>query len=79
VGAGDCTVAGLALKLAYGEPLIDACQLAVAMGSAAVLTPGTELCRRADVEKLLPQVKVWEMTTGQWAKTFFPTSNKEWS
>lgn len=59
VGAGDCTIAGLALKLAYKEPLIEACRLAVAMGTAAVLTPGTELCHRADVEKLLPQIKVW--------------------
>ncbi len=58
VGAGDCTIAGLALKLAYGEPLIEACRLAVAMGTATVLTPGTELCHRADVEKLLPQIKV---------------------
>jgi len=70
VGAGDCTIAGLALKLAYGEPLIEACRLAVAMGAAAVLTPGTELAHRADVEKLLPQIEVTEMTTRKWAKTF---------
>ena len=63
VGAGDCTIAGLALKLARGESLTDACRLAVAMGTAAVLTPGTELCHRADVEKLLPQIKAWLMTT----------------
>jgi len=70
VGAGDCAIAGLALKLADGEPLIEACRLAVAMGAAAVLTPGTELAHRADVEKLLPQIKVSEMTTRKWAKTF---------
>jgi 6-phosphofructokinase 2 len=58
VGAGDCTIAGLALKLANEEPLTKACRLAVALGTAAVLTPGTELARRADVEALLPQVKV---------------------
>lgn len=69
VGAGDCTIAGLALKLAYGEPLIEACRLAAAMGTAAILTPGTELAHRADVEKLLPQIKVSEMTTKQWAKS----------
>jgi len=62
VGAGDCTIAGLALKLAYREPVIEACRLGVAMGTAAVLTPGTELCHRADVESLLPQIKVWEIT-----------------
>ena len=76
VGAGDCTIAGLALKLAYSEPLIEACQLAVAMGTAAVLTPGTELCHRADVEDLLPQIKVWEITTKQRTKTFFPADNQ---
>ncbi len=75
VGAGDCTLAGLALKLAYGKPLIEACRLAVAMGAAAVLTPGTELCHKADVEKLLPQIKVWEVTTKQWAKALFTLSN----
>jgi len=75
VGAGDCAIAGLALKLAYGEPLVEACRLAVAMGSAAVLTPGTELCHKTDVEKLLPQIKVWEMATAQRAKAFF-TANQ---
>ena len=76
VGAGDCTIAGLALKLAYREPVIEACRLGVAMGTAAVLTPGTELCHRADVEKLLPQIKVWEITTKQRTKTFFPAGNE---
>jgi len=74
VGAGDCTIAGLALKLAYGEPLIEACRLAVAMGTAAVLTPGTELCRRADVERLLPQIEVQEMPTRR-SKAFFTASS----
>jgi len=77
VGAGDCTIAGLALKLAYGEPLLEACRLAVAMGTAAVLTPGTELCHRADVERLLPQIKVWEMATKGRAKTFFTAGDQE--
>jgi 6-phosphofructokinase 2 len=63
VGAGDCAVAGLALKLANGEPLLEACRLAVALGTAAVLTPGTELAHRADVENLLPQIKVKKITT----------------
>jgi 6-phosphofructokinase 2 len=58
VGAGDCAIAGLALKLANEESLFSACRLAVALGTAAVLTPGTELARRDDVEELLPQVKV---------------------
>jgi 6-phosphofructokinase 2 len=75
VGAGDCTIAGLALKLAGEESLAKACQLAVAMGTAAVLTPGTELARRADVEELLPQIKVSNITR-QLSKKFFATSDK---
>ncbi len=77
VGAGDCTVAGLALKLANGEPLKEACRLAVAMGAATVLTPGTELCHRADVEKLLPQIEVWEMPAKKGAKTFSGAGTKQ--
>jgi 6-phosphofructokinase 2 len=71
VGAGDSTVAGLALKLAHGEPLIEACRLAVAMGTAATLTPGTELCHQPDVEKLLPQIQVSEMAVEKRTKAFF--------
>ncbi|MFC1940054.1 1-phosphofructokinase [Chloroflexota bacterium] len=75
VGAGDCTVAGLALKLAYRGSLLEACRLAVAMGAACVLTPGTELCRRADVERLLPKVKVWEMPVNRKDKASFTANN----
>lgn len=71
VGAGDCTMAGLALKLVDNKPLREACKLAVAMGAAAVLTPGTELCHREDVEEILPQVKVWEKEVSKLAKAFF--------
>jgi 6-phosphofructokinase 2 len=65
VGAGDCTIAGLALKLADEESLFRACRLAVALGTAAVLTPGTELARREDVEELMPQVKVKRITASR--------------
>jgi len=75
VGAGDCTVAGFALKLAGGESLIEACRLAVAMGAAAVLTPGTELARKADVEDLLPQIEVKEVPIKPRARIFFPANN----
>jgi fructose-1-phosphate kinase PfkB-like protein len=33
----------------------------VAAGSAAVLSPGTELCSEEDVKRLLPKVKVIEV------------------
>lgn len=68
VGAGDCTIAGLALKLANEESLTRACRLAVALGTAAVLTPGTELARRSDVVELLPLVKVKKINPNRLSK-----------
>jgi 6-phosphofructokinase 2 len=58
VGAGDSTVAGLVLKLSQGGSLEDASRLAVAAGTAATLTSGTELCHKADVERLMPLVEI---------------------
>jgi len=58
VGAGDSALAGLVLKLSQGATLEETCRLAIATGTATTLTPGTHLCRRSDVEKLLPLVKV---------------------
>lgn len=52
VGAGDSTVAGLVVGLARGLDLRDAGRLGVAAGTAAVLTPGSELMRREDTERL---------------------------
>jgi 6-phosphofructokinase 2 len=52
VGAGDSMVAGIVLALARGASLSDAVRYGVAAGAAAVMTPGTELCRREDVERL---------------------------
>jgi 6-phosphofructokinase 2 len=58
VGSGDSAIAGLVLKLSRGESLEEAARLAVAAGTATALTPGTELCHREDVEKILPLVEV---------------------
>jgi 6-phosphofructokinase 2 len=48
--------------LASGESLQRAFRVGVAAGSAAVLSPGTELCHDEDVQRLLPRVVVSEMT-----------------
>jgi len=56
VGAGDSMVAGVVLSLAQGRPLREAVRFGVAAGAAAVMNPGTTLCRRDDVERLYPQV-----------------------
>ncbi|MBN1140190.1 MAG: 1-phosphofructokinase family hexose kinase [Deltaproteobacteria bacterium] len=52
VGAGDSMVAGIVLSLAKGKPLRESILFGVAAGTAAVMTPGTELCRKEDAERL---------------------------
>ena len=56
VGAGDSFVGGMTLGLALDWPLDDAFALGVATGTATVLTVGTELCRREDVERLYKEI-----------------------
>ena len=56
VGAGDSMVAGIVLSLSRGMSVQDAVRFGVAAGSAAVMTPGTELCRREDAERLYQQM-----------------------
>ncbi len=55
VGAGDSFVAGLTLALARGGDLGEALQWGTAAASAAVMSDATQLCRRADVERLVPE------------------------
>jgi 6-phosphofructokinase 2 len=57
VGAGDCTVAGFVLGLARGLDIVEAVLLGVAAGTAAVMNPGTALCRREDVEALFARME----------------------
>ncbi len=52
VGAGDSMVAGIVLSLASGKPLRESLLFGVAAGTAAVMTPGTELCQREDAQRL---------------------------
>ncbi|MBU2531119.1 MAG: 1-phosphofructokinase family hexose kinase, partial [Alphaproteobacteria bacterium] len=53
IGAGDSFVAGMCLALARGESSGDALKLAVASAAATLLSPGTELCRKEDVDRLI--------------------------
>ncbi len=57
VGAGDSFTAGLVRALANGAPAPSALAMAVAAGSAALLAPGTQLCRAADVQSLLARIR----------------------
>ena len=56
VGAGDSMVGGLVAGLARGWPLSAAIRYGVAAGAATVTRPGTQLCTRTDVERLLEQM-----------------------
>jgi 6-phosphofructokinase 2 len=52
VGAGDSTVAGITLHLSKGNDIRDSVLFGIAAGASAVMTPGSELCRKDDTEKL---------------------------
>jgi 1-phosphofructokinase family hexose kinase len=56
-GAGDASAAGLVRGLLQGQSFCEAARLAVACGSAACMTPETQLLRRRDVDLLLPKVR----------------------
>ena len=56
VGAGDSFVGGFLWALNRELGLVEGFRHAMAAGTAALLSPGTELCRRDDVFRLLDQV-----------------------
>ncbi|QQA43736.1 1-phosphofructokinase family hexose kinase [Pelagovum pacificum] len=61
VGAGDSFVGGFTMALASGEPVETALSWGAAAASAAVTTPGTQLCHRVDLDRLLPACVVSEL------------------
>lgn len=56
IGAGDSMVAGMVLALSGGWDLVEAVRYGIASGAAAVMTPGTELCRKEDTERLYERI-----------------------
>ncbi len=52
VGAGDSMVAGMVMSLVKGCSLDEVVRYGVAAGTAATMTPGSELCRKDDTEKI---------------------------
>ncbi len=65
VGAGDSFLGGLVAAVAAGKPLDEAFRMAVAAGSAAVMSPGTELCHEEDVLRLLDDVQISEVAKAE--------------
>ena len=63
VGAGDSLVAGFLVGWLRHQSLPEALRLGVACGAAAAMTPGTELCHRRDVRRLVPRVTIAEVST----------------
>jgi pfkB family carbohydrate kinase len=58
VGVGDSFLAAMVWSLACGRGIETAFRYGVAAGSAALLMPGTELCQREDVERLVNDVEL---------------------
>jgi fructose-1-phosphate kinase PfkB-like protein len=58
VGAGDSLVGGFVTGWLRGLGLVEAFRLGVACGAACAMTPGTELCRRGDVRRVVRHVSV---------------------
>ena len=61
VGAGDSFLGALVWSLAQKKDLSEALPVAVAAGSAALLLPGTELCRVDQIEWLKSHIRVSEL------------------
>lgn len=61
VGSGDSMVAGLAIAIDEGSPLMEGLRWGTAAGAATAMMAGTQLCRAADVYKLLPAVQLHEL------------------
>lgn len=57
-GAGDGILAGLAAALSSGWPLEEGLKLGTAMAAAVCMQLATADCRREDIERLLPLVKL---------------------
>lgn len=57
VGAGDSMVAGMVLALSKKCTWLEVLQYGIASGTATTINPGTELCKKEDVEKLYSILK----------------------
>jgi len=58
IGAGDSFVAGLVWALSRSDDLEQAFRYGMAAGAAALLSAGTALCQKADVERLHDEVTI---------------------
>lgn len=61
IGAGDASVAGFIYAYEKKMSISDCLRMAVSCGTATALTPGTALCRKKDVKKIIKKCKVKEL------------------
>lgn len=61
IGAGDSFVGGFVLGLSRGDSYPEALKLGAAAASSAVMTEGTQLCRREDVERLFAVTRLTQL------------------
>lgn len=61
VGAGDSFVGAFTMGVAMGKDPLEALRWGAAAASAAVSTPGTQLCHREDFDALLPECVISEI------------------
>ncbi len=65
IGAGDSMLAGMVLGLAQGKSFSEMAKFGVACGTAAAMSPGTQLCKKQDVEGLYKWILSNTNTTGR--------------
>jgi 6-phosphofructokinase 2 len=58
VGAGDSTLAGFIYALTKKKSFRESLILAAAVGTAAVMNPGTALCKKRDVERIKKEIRI---------------------
>lgn len=68
VGAGDSFLAAMVWSLSSGMIPKEAFRYGVAAGTAALLTPGTELSRKQDIDRLYKEVLLTEVPMSSGAK-----------
>ncbi|NJB70394.1 6-phosphofructokinase 2 [Saonia flava] len=56
IGAGDSMVAGMVLSVLEGKSFKEMVEYGVACGTAATMHPGTQLCKKEDVDMLIEQL-----------------------
>ncbi len=61
VGAGDSMVAGLLMGMLSGKPPEEVFRTGLACGTAAVMSPGQQLCKPGTFKRALPRIKVEEI------------------